>query len=75
MMQYQNYVGGWDTHSNQAMSDDVRIPELNDAMAAFVDEMKEQGLWDDIILFEISDFARTMATNSGEGTGEFFFFV
>lgn len=51
-------TGGWDTHSNQFASDDVRFPELNDALSAFVDEMKDQGLWDDVTLMEISDFGK-----------------
>lgn len=67
--------GGWDTHSNQIESFDELIPDLNDGLESFVDEMKDQGLWDDVVLFEVSDFARTMATNSGEGTGELMFSV
>lgn len=46
----------YDTHSHQLESDDVRMQTLNDALEAFVDEMKDQGLWDDVTLMEISDF-------------------
>lgn len=49
-------AGGWDTHHNQLESHDEDMPDLNDAMTAFVAEMKDQELWNDVTLLEISDF-------------------
>jgi len=70
---------GWDTHGSQLETIDDKFPLLNDALAAFVEEMKDQELWNDVVFVEISDFGRTMYPNSGEGTdhawaGNYFMF-
>mmetsp|Transcript_6554 Transcript_6554/g.12339 ORF Transcript_6554/g.12339 Transcript_6554/m.12339 type:complete len:163 (+) Transcript_6554:11840-12328(+) len=35
---------------------------------AFVSEIKNMGLWDNVALIQVSDFARTLNPNSGDGT-------
>ena len=46
---------------------DSKFLEMNDALAAFEEELKAQGAWDDTILLTASDFGRTYASN-GAGT-------
>lgn len=64
---YYTTQGGYDSHDTQAN----RLPdlhqELNDAMAAFRAAMLELGLWNDVLLFTMSDFGRSMIDN-GDGS-------
>lgn len=49
-------TSGWDTHHNQLENHDEDMTDLNDALDKFVKEMKDQELWNDVTLLEISDF-------------------
>jgi cullin-associated NEDD8-dissociated protein 1 len=46
----------------------ANFQELNQALTYFVNEMVAQNLWDDVTLVMVSDFARTLTANSGEGS-------
>ena len=59
---------GWDTHSNQKMNFNTMMPTVDNALRAFREEMKAQGLWDSVTLVMSSEFARTMVPNSNVGT-------
>ncbi len=59
--------GGYDTHDTQGRRLPERHQELNDAMAAFRAAMVELGTWNDVILFTMSDFGRSMVGN-GDGS-------
>jgi len=59
-------TGGFDTHNTQAADLPANHTELNSAVAAFHAAMLELGLWDDVLLFTMSDFGRTMVDN-GDG--------
>lgn len=58
--------GGYDTHDNQANDVPARHRELDDAVAAFQAAMLELGLWNDVLVFTMSDFGRSMVDN-GDG--------
>jgi uncharacterized protein (DUF1501 family) len=60
-------VGGFDSHDNQPTSMPGRLSEVFDAIAAFRNAMVELGVWDDVALFTMSDFGRTL-TDNGDGT-------
>jgi uncharacterized protein (DUF1501 family) len=60
-------TGGFDTHNNQANSMPGRLSEVFDAITAFRDAMIELGVWNDVALFTMSDFGRTLSDN-GDGT-------
>ena len=60
-------MGGFDSHSNVGSDLVKRFTEIDDAIASFEEEMKLQGLWDDVVLVVSSDFARTITSN-GAGT-------
>jgi len=57
---------GYDTHDNQTNNLPIRHSELNAAVAAFHSAMVELGLWNDVLLFTMSDFGRAMVDN-GDG--------
>ena len=60
-------VGGFDTHSNMLSVTDEKYADINKGLEKFVEEMKQQNLWDNIVLVTTSDFARTLPSN-GVGT-------
>jgi uncharacterized protein (DUF1501 family) len=55
-------IGGWDTHGTVDISDPVG--NLNAALKEFTDEMKDQGAWEDVTVVVLSDFGRTLTSNS-----------
>ena len=55
--------GGWDHHSGLIANQAVMLPEISDAISVFNQEMVDQGLDNDVVLFTASDFARTLGTN------------
>jgi uncharacterized protein (DUF1501 family) len=60
-------TGGFDTHSGQASSLPNRQGDISASFDAFRRAMVEIGAWNDVILFTMSDFGRTLADN-GDGT-------
>jgi uncharacterized protein (DUF1501 family) len=61
-------LGGWDHHSNMKENLSARFQDLDAALALFEQEMKAQGLWDQVAVVVTSDFGRTLTTNSGTGS-------
>ena len=59
---------GFDSHNDVGESLDKRFEELNEALEAFVTELKLIGVWDNVAIVQTSDFGRTMSGNSGGGT-------
>ena len=66
-------IGGWDTHSWVLDNVASNFNTVDDAIAAFVTEVRDNlGLWDNIVLVQNSEFARTLDPNTGprgDGTG------
>ncbi|KAH8060839.1 DUF1800-containing protein [Aureococcus anophagefferens] len=59
-------IGGFDNHGTlDALP--MRLEEIDDAVAAFADEMKAQGIFEDVAIATMSDFERTLTWN-GAGT-------
>lgn len=62
--------GGFDTHNNQLNTHAVRWAEVSQAVRAFYDEMVTQGAANDVTIFMMSDFGRTMdPAGSGGNVG------
>ena len=59
---------GFDSHNEVTLALQSRFSELNDAFKVFVDELKAQGVWDNVAIIQTSEFGRTMTGNSGGGT-------
>jgi uncharacterized protein (DUF1501 family) len=59
--------GGFDTHDSQAGEIVGPLSQVFEAIVAFRAAMIETGAWDDVVLFTMSDFGRTL-TENGDGT-------
>jgi cullin-associated NEDD8-dissociated protein 1 len=60
-------LGGFDTHSSALETVQTKLEQINVALTAFADEMRLQGVWDQVAVLTSSDFARTLDSN-GAGT-------
>ena len=59
--------GGWDHHQNLIGGQAAMLPEISEALGAFKNALNEMGVFDEVTVFSISDFARTLNTN-GQGS-------
>ena len=60
--------GSFDTHVNQQQQQQRLFTEMNDAVTAFVNDMKTNHRFDDVLLFTFSEFGRRVAQNASGGT-------
>lgn len=60
-------LGGWDTHNEVVLALQRNYHLVDRALAAFVDEMRAQGVWGQVTVQSASEFGRTLASN-GRGT-------
>ncbi len=60
-------IGGFDTHTNQPALQSNLVTQVSQAMRAFWDEMVDQAMQNDVTLFTLSDFNRTL-NPAGSGT-------
>lgn len=61
-----NY-GGWDMHGNLQQAMDQRGPALDQAIAAFVDDLWARGLNQKVLVVVSGEFGRTPRVNKGGG--------
>ena len=61
-------IGGWDHHSKLKENLSARFKGLNFGIEVFVKQLKQRGLWDNLVVVITSDFARTMTPNGGAGS-------
>lgn len=59
--------GGFDTHTNTLVHTDSLFGSLDAAYGAFRQEMEAKGIWDQVTLITVSDFARTLNPNGNAG--------
>ena len=59
--------GGWDHHDEVLATQAGMLRHISEAVGAFWRAMGELGLQDDVVLFTVSDFGRTLSSN-GRGT-------
>jgi uncharacterized protein (DUF1501 family) len=65
---YYVSLGSFDTHINQEAQQKRLFTELNDAVAAFIKDMKANGRFNDLLLFTFSEFGRRVNQNASGGT-------
>ncbi|MGH7937436.1 MAG: DUF1501 domain-containing protein, partial [Bryobacteraceae bacterium] len=65
---YYASQGGFDTHAGQLAAHDRLMAELNDALTAFVVDLKQQGNFERVLLLTFSEFGRRVAENANRGT-------
>ena len=65
---YYLSIGSFDTHVNQNNRQSQLFTEINDAVKAFVQDLKQNGKFNDVLLMTFSEFGRRVAQNASGGT-------
>lgn len=65
---YYVSLGSFDTHINQDAQQNRLFTEMNDAVSAFVKDLKQQNRFEDVMLFTFSEFGRRVQQNASNGT-------
>jgi uncharacterized protein (DUF1501 family) len=65
---YYVTLGSFDTHINQEAQQKRLFTELNDAVGAFVKDLKANGQFNNLLLFTFSEFGRRVNQNASGGT-------
>jgi uncharacterized protein (DUF1501 family) len=65
---YYASQGGFDTHAGQFNAHGRLMTELNDAITAFIADLKQQGNFERVLLITFSEFGRRVAENANGGT-------
>ena len=65
---YYVSIGSFDTHVNQQSQQQRLFTEINDAMSAFVKDLKENHRFEDVMLITFSEFGRRVSQNASGGT-------
>ena len=61
-------LGGWDNHSNiHTTLRDQKLPELDQAMSALVEDLEQRGLLEDTAIVWMGEFSRTPRINGNAG--------
>jgi uncharacterized protein (DUF1501 family) len=62
-------IGGFDNHANQLGNHCALLGQLAQSVAAFVQDLKRDGLLDRVAVMTFSEFGRTLKENGRRGTG------
>jgi uncharacterized protein (DUF1501 family) len=65
---YYVSLGSFDTHINQQAQQQRLFTEMNDAVKAFVKDLKANNRFNDVMLFTFSEFGRRVEQNASGGT-------
>ncbi|MFC0774638.1 DUF1501 domain-containing protein [Terrimonas alba] len=65
---YYVSLGSFDTHINQGAQQQRLFTEMNDAVKAFVKDLKTNNRFEDVLLFSFSEFGRRVSQNASGGT-------
>lgn len=60
--------GSFDTHVGQEGQQQRLFSQMNEALAAFIEDMKKNGKWKDVLIVTFSEFGRRVAQNASGGT-------
>ncbi|WP_146399691.1 DUF1501 domain-containing protein [Pseudobythopirellula maris] len=60
-------MGGWDLHNDCFGALDNKLPEMDRAMSALVEDLSERGLLEDTVVLWMGEFGRTPSINSNGG--------
>ena len=64
-------LGGWDTHQDNFDAIDRKAPELDQAVAALIQDLRYRGLYDRTVVLLTSEFGRTPKINANQGRDHF----
>ena len=59
---------GWDHHDRMKINLRDRFQGLNHGIKMFTNQLKVEGIWDQVTIVVVSDFGRTLTPNSNEGS-------
>lgn len=65
---YYVSLGSFDTHINQQNQQQRLFTEMNEAVKAFVKDLKANHRFEDVLFFTFSEFGRRVAQNASNGT-------
>jgi len=65
---YYVSLGSFDTHINQQIQQQNLFTQMNDAIGAFVKDLKSNNRFNDVMLFTFSEFGRRVSQNASGGT-------
>lgn len=65
---YYVSLTGFDTHANQKNQQARLLKQYADGMKAFVDDLKQNNLFDDTLILTFSEFGRRVKQNASNGT-------
>ena len=65
---YYVSLGSFDTHVNQEAQQKRLFTEMNDAVKAFVKDLKNNNRFKDVLLLTFSEFGRRVSQNASGGT-------
>lgn len=58
---------GWDNHSNIGPAMKSKLPVLDRAVGALIEDLQQRGLYDDVVVMVMGEFGRTPRVNGGAG--------
>ncbi len=61
----------WDSHGQNFETHQEMVPELDSVMAALIDDLKDRGLLNDVMIVTLSEFGRTPQINASLGRDHF----
>lgn len=65
---YYASLGGFDTHAGQKGRQERLLSQYADGVAALVKDLKQNNLFDDVLIMTFSEFGRRLAQNGSGGT-------
>lgn len=65
---YYLSIGSFDTHINQNQKQAQLFKDINEAVEAFVNDIKANGKFEDVMLMTFSEFGRRVSQNASHGT-------
>ncbi|MEO2088714.1 MAG: DUF1501 domain-containing protein [Gemmataceae bacterium] len=61
----------WDSHGQNFETHQEMVPELDHVMATLIDDLKDRGLSDDVMVITLAEFGRTPGINASLGRDHF----
>ncbi len=58
---------GWDTHANNFTALENKLPEMDQAMSALVEDLAQRGRWEQTAVLWLGEFGRTPRINGNAG--------
>ena len=65
---FYSSIGNYDTHGNQMQVHASLLSDLDSSLGAFVTALQEIGMLQNVLIVTVSDFGRTMQSNSTAGS-------